>query len=229
CRRGDGGARRARVARAEDGRTVIHYTLAMPEPHTHLFEVEMRVPAPEMPLDLVLPSWTPGSYLLREYARHVQDVSVHDASGLRLACRKTDKNTWRVEGETTGAVIVRYRVYANELTVRTSHLDATHGYVNGASVFLYPRGREAEEIRVHIEAPERWRVATSLREAENDSFAAHDYDHLVDSPIEIGGHRTIAWEQEGVPHRYAIWGRGAVDEERLLADTRRIVDVCSRM
>ncbi|MEX2582022.1 MAG: PDZ domain-containing protein [Gemmatimonadota bacterium] len=205
----------------------VEYTLSMPEPHTHLFQVEVRVPSSEGPLELVLPSWTPGSYLLREFPRHVQDFEVHDSSGLRLAWRKTDKNSWRVEGEVTGGVIARYRVYANELTVRTSHLDASHGYVNGASVFMFVRGMQGETARVRLVVPEGWRIATSLREEGDGSFRADDYDELVDCPIEIGPHRTIAWEQEGIPHRYAIWGDGELDEEQLLVDTRRIVSVCS--
>src|SRR5690606_4733384 len=82
---------------------------------------------------------------------------------------------------------------------------------------------------ITIEAPVGWRVATSLHERADGRFVAADYDGLVDSPIEVGTHRTIAWEQEGVPHRFAIWGPAEVDEDRLVADTRRIVDVCSRM
>jgi predicted metalloprotease with PDZ domain len=207
----------------------VEYTLSMPEPHTHLFQVEMRIPATSEPLELVLPTWTPGSYLIREFARNVQDVEAHDATGLRIGCRKTSKNVWRIDGDVTGGVTVRYRVYANELTVRTSHLDSSHAYVNGASIFMFARGMEGEVMHVRVAAPEGWRVATSLHETENGDFLAQDYDELVDCPLEIGEHRTIAWLQEGIPHRYAIWGSGEVDEKRLVADTRRIIEVCSKM
>jgi predicted metalloprotease with PDZ domain len=208
----------------------VEYTLSMPAPHTHLFDVQVRIPAAEHPLELVMPSWTPGSYLLREFPRNVQDFAAHDSAGLPLAHRKIDKNRWRVEDSgAPGPVTVRYRVYANELSVRTSHLDASHGYVNGASVFMYARGLEGERATVRVEAPDEWRVATSLRELEDGSFAAENYDELVDCPMEIGPHRTLAWEQHGIPHRYVIWGPGEVDEARLIADTRRIIEVCAGM
>ncbi|HUE97472.1 MAG TPA: PDZ domain-containing protein [Longimicrobiaceae bacterium] len=207
---------------------MIEYHLSISEPHTHLVEVEVRIPAAEAEVELVMPSWTPGSYLLREFARNVQDFAVHDGSGLRLAWRKVDKNTWRVEAG-SGPMLARYRVYANELTVRTSHVDSTHAYLNGASVFMYVRGAEREGARLRIDAPAGWRIATSLHETDTGSFRAADYDELADSPIEIGRHRTIVWDQEGIPHRYAVWGGEEIDEERLIADTRGIVEVCSEM
>src|SRR5688500_2843701 len=101
-----------------------------------------------------MPSWTPGSYLIREIARNVQDCGAHVSADLPLAWRKGDKNTWRIEADPAGPVTVRYRVFANELSVRTSHLDASHGYVNGASVFMFVKELEREESRVCIRAPE---------------------------------------------------------------------------
>lgn len=217
----------------------------MPDPHTHLFEVEVRVVASGDSLELVMPSWTPGSYLLREFARHVQDFRAEADDGTALTWRKQDGSTWRI-GTTAGREVrARYRVYANEPTVRTSHLDASHAYVNGASVFMFAQGREAESHELEVTAPGGWRVTTALPSADetavNDApegagdrprfeldapvvLRARDFDELVDSPIELGAHRLIEWEQAGVPHAYAVWGRGAVDEERLVADTRRIVD-----
>lgn len=208
----------------------IDYTISL-EPHRHLVDVAIRIAAPVAPLVVGMPSWTPGSYLLREFPRNVQDFSAHDASGLALRWHKLDKNSWSVGSgpETVGPVTVRYRVYANELSVRTSHVDASHGYINGASVFMFVRGREEERSRLTINAPDGWRTATSLHEEEDGSFVANDYDMLVDCPIEIGTHRTIGWEQQGMPHRYVVWGAEKLEEGRLVADTRRIIDVCAEM
>ena len=208
----------------------IHYSLSLPEPHTHILEVQIRFDAAAGSLELVMPSWTPGSYLLREYARNVQDFAPSDASGGALPFRKIDKNTWRIDAAGAGEVTARYRVYANELSVRTSHLDASHGHVNGASVFMYVSDREDEEVRLTIERPQGWEVATSLRESGSGDWVAEDYDELVDCPIEIGTQRVIEWEQEGIPHRYAFWGpTGGLDEDQLVADTRRVIDVCSKL
>jgi predicted metalloprotease with PDZ domain len=203
----------------------------MPEPHTHLFHVELRVDGHQGPLDLVMPSWTPGSYLLREFPRHLQGFRVRSGSGDEVRWEKLDKNSWRVHAPAGGAV-VRYEVYANDLTVRTSHLDATHGYVNGASVFLWLRGAEAAPVELTVEPPSGWRVTSALPPADAEPadgrgavrFRAEDFAQLFDSPIEIGTHRLIEWQTRGVPHRYAVWGRGDIDEDRLVRDTTRVVE-----
>src|SRR3954452_7357376 len=113
----------------------VSYRVSMSLPHSHLIEVEARVPGTQYVVDAVLPVWTPGSYLVREYARHLQDVTASDDRGQPLQITRPDKRTFRVSSGGK-PVVFRYRVYANELTVRTSHLDGSHGYFNGATVFL---------------------------------------------------------------------------------------------
>ncbi|MCB0232108.1 MAG: peptidase M61, partial [Anaerolineae bacterium] len=113
--------------------STIRYTVSMPQPETHLFHIEVAVAGLTQPVhDFVMPSWTPGSYLIREFARHVQEFQALDASGAPLPWHKLNKNTWRVESDASDLTL-RYKVYANELTVRTSHLDTSHGYFNGAN------------------------------------------------------------------------------------------------
>lgn len=200
----------------------VRYRLSIPEPHTHLLHVEMEVEGVRAPASLAMPSWTPGSYLMREFPRNVQGFEAEDGAGAPLSWVKTDKNRWLVDPPADGTLRVRYRVYANELTVRTSHVDATHASVNGASVFLYPEGRAGEALELQVEAPAGWRTTTSLHGADGRFTAAH-YDELVDSPLEIGTHQLLEWEMEGKTHSWAIWGRGNVDGERLVTDTARIV------
>lgn len=209
--------------------SAVRYRLAMPEPHTHLLEVEVRVPAGRAPLELVMPSWTPGSYLMREFPRNVQDFAAETERGEPLAWRKLDKNRWRIDAAPTDLVVARYRVYANELTVRTSHLDASHAHVNGASVFMYAEGREREPLELSVEAPEGWRISTSLEPTGEVRFRADSFDELVDSPLEIGTHELIEWEQEGKEHAFAIWGRAHHPHPKLLEDTKRIVAAASKM
>ncbi len=209
----------------------MRYRLSMPEPHTHLFHVEATVEEPGPAVELVFPVWTPGSYLVREFARHVEGASAEDGEGRPLPLARLDKHRFRIETRGANRAVLRYRVYANELTVRTSHLDATHGYLNGSNVFPFVPGREGEAHRLEIAAPPGWSVATSLSpwEASAGVFTARSYDELADSPVEIGAHRTLRFEALGKPHEVAIWGKGNQDEGRLVDDLRKIVETVGRL
>jgi predicted metalloprotease with PDZ domain len=195
----------------------------MPEPHSHLFHVEAAIEAPGDDAEIVFPVWTPGSYLVREFARHVERISAEDGGGRALPLERLDKHRFRVRAGGAARAVLRYRVYANELTVRTAHLDGTHGYLNGAALFPYVRGREAAPHVLEVVPPSGWRVATAL-EGGPALFTARDYDELADSPVEIGTHRTLCVTALGKPHEIAIWGRGNLDEARLAEDARRIVE-----
>jgi predicted metalloprotease with PDZ domain len=209
--------------------TPIQYTIAMPQPHTHLYHLSVEVPNVDgVATDFVLPAWAPGSYLIREYARHVQSFAACDAlNGAPLSWHKTAKDTWRVEHGDTTSVRVTYQVYAHDLSVRTSHLDASHGYFNGANVFLYIPGRTAEPLLLHVQTPpgSGWRVTTGLEpHTAPDTFLANDYDELIDCPVECGTHRLRTFTVAGIEHRIAFWGHGNEDEQRIVDDTRRIVE-----
>jgi len=203
--------------------TKLLYRLHVPEPSTHLLAVELAADDVRGPSELVMPSWTPGSYLMREFPRNVVQFEATDGARNALRSEKTDKNRWRVEAPPDGTLRARWIVHADELTVRTSHVDATHAYINGASVFMYLRGREGEPAAVEVHAPAGWRVATALTALDERRFLAADYDELVDSPMEIGTHQAVRWTVDGVSHEYAVWGRGNADPRRLAADTTRIV------
>jgi predicted metalloprotease with PDZ domain len=204
---------------------MIRYTISMPAPHTHRFHITLEVEGVTAPtLDLALPVWTPGSYMVREYARHLQSFSAA-AGGAPLGWEKIDKATWRVDAAGHTSVRITYEVYAFELTVRTSHLDGSHGYFNPATLCLAVLGRADQPHHVQIDAPEGWRASTGLRQGEAPgSFVARDYDELIDSPFEIGTHRLLTFEVEGVPHEIALWGSGNEDAQQLVDDTRRIVE-----
>ncbi|GMT96336.1 PDZ domain-containing protein [Corallococcus caeni] len=205
----------------------VRYHVAMPRPHAHLFEVEAAFPAGPDVLDAVMPVWTPGSYLVREYARQVQDVTAQGPDGQPLPVRRVDKRTWRVDARGQ-AVTLRYRVYANELSVRTSHLDGSHAYFNGATVFLYTEGTRALPHHVTVDAPQGWRTFCAL-DSEGATFHAPDYDTLVDSPFEVGPHTPLTFTAAGVPHEVVVWGDSVPDAERLCADMQRICEAQARM
>jgi predicted metalloprotease with PDZ domain len=179
-------------------------------------------------LELALPVWTPGSYLVRDYARHVECFSAENG-GQPLAWQKTDKTTWQIATNGSATIQATYQVYAFELSVRTSHLDDTHGYFNPATLCMFVPGRTEEPHYVTIMPPAGWRVTTGLPASTNHSlispsFIAEDYDELVDSPFECGTHRLLTFEVEGVPHEIALWGHGNENETQLVADTKAIVE-----
>lgn len=209
---------------ATQTRLAIHYQVAMPQPESHLFEVTLQVKGWQAAtLDLKMPVWTPGSYLVREYARHVQNFSATAQQPLKW--RKISKNHWQVETPGIAEVTVQYRVFANELTVRTNHLDATHGYFNGAALFYYIPEFQQHPIRVTIQPPNpTWRIATALPPTDQpNTFEATDFDTLVDSPFEVGQHQLYEFEVLGKPHQFAIWGQGNSDPQQIIADTQKII------
>ncbi len=202
------------------------YEVALPEPASHFFEVTLQVAAWSAPtLDLKMPVWTPGSYLVREYAKQVQDFRAQ-AGDRPLPSAKQGKNHWRVETGNASDFTVRYRVFANDLTVRTNHLDASHGYFNGAALFMFVPGREQEAIQVRIQPPHPdWQVTTALPASDApNTFLARDFDTLVDSPFEIGAHALYEFEAGNKPHQLAVWGRGNLDAERAIADIRKLIE-----
>ena len=206
----------------------IRYQVAMPQPENHLFEVVLHLSGWKLPvLDLKMPVWTPGSYLVREYAKHLQDFSA-SAGEQTLPWQKLSKNHWQVATGDRTDITVRYRIHANELSVRTNHLNATHGYFNGAAVFLRLPGLERQPIQVEIAPPKPdWHVTTPLPAipGRTNTFTATDFDTLVDSPFEIGCHQSHQFEVLGKSHELAIWGKGNADAAKMIPDLKKIIEV----
>lgn len=206
----------------------IAYAVSMTKPSTHLLEVEMRVKWAQMPqlLELKLPVWTPGSYLIREYARHVQDFAVKDASGAELNWSKINKNTWAVDTKNVKDVVATYRVYANELTVRTNELNDEHAFWNNSALLMFIKGQLKVATTVKVNPAMNWRVATGLPAVDGavNTFRAADYDVLYDSPFEVSDFKEIKFDVQGKPHRYVITGEGNYDLNKLAVDTAKIIE-----
>lgn len=206
---------------------IIHYTVNLTKPQTHLFEVTLEVKNwQESILDLKFPVWTPGSYLVREYGKNLQDFRVQNEANVFLNYQKISKNHWQIKTLNSEILYIKYRIFANELTVRTNHLDSTHGYFNGAAMFFYIPDWEKLPIQVTIKAPENWQVSTSLTPilTGKNMFLAQDFDTLVDSPFEIGTHQIFDFEVLGKDHQWAIWGQGNFPAEKMIEDTKKIIE-----
>ena len=210
----------------------LFYQVAMSQPASHLFEVTLQVSNWRSPtLDLKMPVWTPGSYLVREYARHLQDFAARDGNGELASC-KLSKNHWQVATDNASEIKVSYRIYANDLTVRTNHLDTTHGYFNGAAMFFFVTGLEQQVIKLKVIPPQSdWQVTTTLPKVvgEENTFQAQDFDTLVDTPVEVGTQQIYDFEVLGKPHSWAIWSQGNIKPEQIIADTKKIIEVEAEM
>lgn len=206
----------------------IEYNISMSKPSTHLLEVAMRVKWDQMPdtVELKMPVWTPGSYLVREFARHVQDFVPRDAAGAELAWRKTDKNTWAVDTKGAKDIAVTYRVYANELTVRTNELNDEHAFWNNAALLFFIKGQLKGPAALRVTPYGNWRVATGLPAVEGkpNTFYAENFDILYDSPFEVSDFKEITFNVEGKRHRFVISGEGNFDLNRIATDVAKIVE-----
>lgn len=206
----------------------VTYTVSMSKPSSHLLEVEMRVKWAQMPdkTELKLPVWTPGSYLIREYSRHVQDFAVKNASAAALPWRKISKNTWQVDTKGVNEIAVTYRVYSNELTVRTNELNDEHAFWNNSALLFFIKDQLKAPSTVSIRPFGNWKVATGLPavEGQTNTFRAENYDILYDSPFEVSDYKEIKFDVQGKPHRYVVTGEGNYDLPKLAADTAKIVE-----
>lgn len=206
----------------------IAFVVGMSKPWTHLLEVEMRLTWDQMPetAEVVMPVWTPGSYLVREYARHVEDFDAENDTGAKRTWKKTNKNTWAITTAGSKSIVIRYNVYANELTVRTNELNGDHAFFTPAALLMHPKGQIAAASTVKVNPYSDWKVATGLPavEGQTNTFSAENFDVLYDSPFEVGNFTELKFTVEGKPHRYVIEGEGNYNPQRIIRDTTKIIE-----
>lgn len=215
----------------------IRYRIVPIDLAAHLFEIGLEIDDPDPSGQRVsLPAWIPGSYMIREFARHVVAIDARLGSR-RIALEKIDKHTWQA-GPGSGTLRLTYRVYAWDLSVRAAHLDSTHAFFNATSVFLRVAGREHEPCSVTLSPPrsggDGWRVATTLPRAGArawgfGSYQARDYDELADHPVEMGTFSQARFEAAGVTHDIVISGRHDTDLDRLKKDLAAICEAQIRL
>ena len=213
----------------------IRYTLSFPAPHTHYVEVSASVPTAGQPtVELMMAVWTPGSYMVREYSRHVEAVTAAQPDGRALAIEKSDKNRWRIATGGARSVTVKYRVYAREMTVRTNWVEADFAVLNGAPTFmtLADGGRRPHEVI--LEPARGWRRSmTALPEMPGGvahRYRAPDYDTLVDSPILVGNPAVYEFTVDDKRHYLVNVGEaGVFDGARAAQDLETLVREHRRM
>jgi predicted metalloprotease with PDZ domain len=211
----------------------VNYHLRMSKPQNHYFEVEMELQNfKQTELTVKLPVWAPGSYLVREFSKNVNMVKAFDESGKELTVAKTSKNAWKISKGKAKKVSVKYEVYAFELSVRTSFLDLSHGFVSGSGVFCYVDGFKDKAGKLTVYPYSGFNtISTPLQKStegtSDDSgitvFDYPNYDVLVDSPLEIGNQEVFYFNVDGTNHEVAIYGIGNYDMSDLKRDMEKIV------
>ncbi len=210
----------------------IHYRVELPDLHSHLFSITLHIPEPQAAQRLQLPVWIPGSYLVREFARHLQQLK-GTQGGRSVTVLQQDKASWVLDCQPGVPLEVRYQVYAFDNSVRTAWLDATRGFFNGTSLFLQVAGAEEDSHSVDVQAPPQapgWQLATALEpvrvlKSGFGSYRAENYDALVDCPVEMGNFWSARFEACGIPHRFVVAGATeSFDGDKLVADTQAICE-----
>jgi predicted metalloprotease with PDZ domain len=210
---------------------LIRYAVTPVDPHAHLFAVACTVGAPDPAgQGFRLPSWIRGSYLVRDFARHVVTVGA-SADGKPVAVERIDKSSLRC-GPCRGPLLLEYTVYAYDESVRKAYLDGRRGFFNGSSLFYAVAGQLDAPVEVELRRPPgaagtRWRVATAMAAQQVDAqgfgtYRAADYEEALDHPFELGEFERVEFDVDGIPHAFILAGRCEPDRERLTRDTAKI-------
>jgi predicted metalloprotease with PDZ domain len=211
----------------------IRYRIIPGQPEAHLYRVSCTVAEPDPSgQEFALPAWIPGSYMIREFARHIVSIRA-ESRGKPLAVEKLDKHTWRVQ-PADGPVSVVCEVYARDSSVRGAYLDTRQAFFNGACVFVRPRGHERAPCELEILRPRGaryrdWTVATAMTRGGAKvhgfgTYLASDYDELIDHPVAMGELTLAGFRACGVPHEIAIAGLHRADVARLARDLKRLCE-----
>jgi len=217
----------------------IHYGVSSAHPASHYFDICLTIAEPDAAGQVLwLPDWIPGSYMIRDFSRHLTPLKAFTRDGQSVSIAAIDKSSWRC-APVVGELLVRYRVYAWDMSVRTALLDQFGGFFNGTSLFLAVAGQEQRPVTITIEQPQgaevslgntgEWRVATTLTRAGAEplgfgDYCAANYDELIDHPVELGVFDYEAFDVDGVPHAIAITGAHRGNTPRLINDLKRICE-----
>ncbi|MCW8108510.1 PDZ domain-containing protein [Alteromonas ponticola] len=209
---------------------VIEYTLAVDSISEHLFHIEMRIPPlNETLLEVSLPAWIPGSYMIRDFARHIVELNAYGKKGALLTCSKVDKQSWAIQNPSAEAIVIRYKVFAFDLSVRSAYISDEYAFCNGTSVFLNINHADSFRYQLEIDLqqlPESWHLHTSMPalmgKDKSNHFACDSYLEFIDHPIFIGQCQSASFTAGGVKFTVLFSGTNPIDIERICADLKPI-------
>ncbi len=210
----------------------IRYSVVPADLHAHQFEVTLAFIASESSDQIfALPNWIPGSYMVRDFAKHIMQISA-TVDGIAQPLRKLDKHRWQLALTQGAEVKLCYRIYAYDDSIRAAYLDQQRGFFNNTSLCLYIEGRQREAVELTLVAPKmvsHWQVATGMPRLATDSngfgrYHADDYFELIDYPFALGPIEWISFEACGIPHRMALLGKQYAHKGRLARDLKQLCE-----
>jgi len=211
----------------------VRYLIKIEQPETHYVKVSMKGTAPSGAyFDVCLPSWSPGSYLMREYGRHIRGFRALDQSGAYLKFEQMEKGTYRIWPETSAPknreYEIQYDVYCHEVSVRNSYVDTTHAFLHLPTLLMTTVGTDNISPQLELSFPALWsKISTGLTDVSTGRecflYTAANYDDLIDCPIEIGCHETDGFMVKGIPHELAFYGNSWPHGQNLKKDIETIV------
>lgn len=211
-----------------EAKVEIAFEVSFTEPNAHYVDVKMNISGLSSDsIDVKMPVWAPGSYLVREFSKNVEQFAVKGAGQHSVPYRKIDKNTWRIASAGNQKIEVSYKVYAFEVSVRTSFVDDSHAFLSPTGVFMYVDGMLTSPSVVTVRPYQRWsKVSTGLEPVKGKPFTyyASDFDVLFDSPIEVGNQDIFEFTAAGIQHEVAMYGGGNYDKAKLSADMAKIIE-----
>ncbi|RKG41774.1 MULTISPECIES: M61 family metallopeptidase [Acinetobacter] len=207
---------------------MLHYQIEFDDYRQHLVHVTARFLADPTQI-LSLPTWIPGSYLIREFSKHIESVRAYDEDGRILKIQKFEKNKWRLFNTDHELITVEYDVYAYDLSVRGAYVDEKRLYVNPACVCLALEGQEHKAIEVELFLPQElkhFQLATGLKSRTlvkgRFTLEADNYAQLIDAPFELAEQTRFSFEAEGIPHEFVVSGKHAMNATRMQQDIEKI-------
>ncbi len=219
----------------------VQYLVQIENPQNHLVKVTLKFSkeAGKNQLEVFLPSWSPGSYLLREYSRHIRWFRATQSNGEVLFHTQSSKGSYLIDWEKSGLkspsneVEVSYEIYCKELTVRTSHVDASHAFLHGPSYLMGIKEVKIENPTIEFRFPPAWsKLSTGLKDISEKRdiflYEAPDYDTLLDSPVEIGCQETDGFVYKGKPHHIVYYGSLYPHKNDLKKDIKTITETVAR-
>ena len=208
----------------------IKYELSFADKANHIAEVSIQTKIAKSKKELVffMPSWSPGSYLMREYGRNVRRIYAASADNSPLPVQQVDKNRWIVQVGDLTDISLTYEVFCHELTVRTSHIDNEHAFIHGPATFMGIEGFEKRPTVLKLNMPKEWKtICTGLTRSKQSKslFKAADYDELLDCPLEIGNSDSYSFDVKGIPHTADFYGPDLLpSREHIIDDIKKICE-----